>query len=102
MISRGLGRPGGARLVYSPALNFRHIAVEGPIGVGKSALAKRSADRLDAKVVLDDTENPFLPDFTAGRQGAAFQTQLFSLLTRHRQQVELHQSSLFNQQTVAD
>ena len=81
-------------------MEFRHIAIEGPIGVGKSTLAERLGARLDAKVVLDDTDNPFLSDFAAGRPGAAFQTQLFSLLARHRQQVELRQSNLFNQQTV--
>ncbi len=85
-----------------PTLEFRHIAIEGPIGVGKSALATRLGARLDGEVVLDDTDNPFLADFTAGRAGAAFQAQLFSLLARHRQQVGLHQSSLFNQQTVSD
>ena len=53
-------------------------------------------------MVLDDADNPFLADFAAGRQGAAFQAQLFSLLARHRQQVGLRQSSLFSQQTVAD
>jgi deoxyadenosine/deoxycytidine kinase len=83
-------------------LEFRYIAIEGPIGVGKSALAQRLGDRLDAQVVLDDTDNPFRADFAGGRPGAAFQTQLFSLLTRHRQQVELRQSSLFAQQTVSD
>jgi len=85
-----------------PTLEFRHIAIEGPIGVGKSALATRLGARLDGEVVLDDTDNPFLADFTAGRPGAGFQAQLFSLLARHRQQVGLHQSSLFNQQTVSD
>ncbi len=83
-------------------MEFRHIAIEGPIGVGKSALATRLGARLDGEVVLDDTDNPFLADFAAGRSGAAFQAQLFSLLARHRQQVGLHQSSLFNQQTVSD
>ncbi len=83
-------------------LEFRHIAIEGPIGVGKSALATRLSACLDGKVVLDGTDNPFLTDFAAGRAGAAFQTQLFSLLARHRQQVGLRQSSLFNQQTVSD
>lgn len=83
-------------------LEFRHIAIEGPIGVGKSALATRLSARLDAEVVLDDTDNPFLADFSAGRPGAAFQAQLFSLLARHRQQVGLRQSNLFNQQTVSD
>jgi deoxyadenosine/deoxycytidine kinase len=83
-------------------LEFRHIAIEGPIAVGKAALVERLAARLDAKVVLDETDNPFLADFAAGRQGAAFQAQLFSLLARHRQQVGLHQSNLFSQQTVSD
>ena len=70
--------------------------------MGKSALAGRLGTRLDATVVLDDTENPFLDDFYAGRPGAAFQTQLFSLLARHRQQVALRQASLFNQSTLCD
>ena len=83
-------------------LEFSHIAIEGPIGVGKTALATRLSARLDGEVVLDDTDNPFLADFAAGRSGAAFQAQLFSLLARHRQQVGLHQSSLFNQRTVSD
>ena len=83
-------------------MKFRHIAIEGPIGVGKSALATRLGARLEAEVVLDDADNPFLADFAAGRQGAAFQAQLFSLLARHRQQAGLRQSSLFSQQTVAD
>ena len=83
-------------------MEFRHIAIEGPIGVGKSALAERLGTRLDARVVLDETDNPFLADFAAGRPGAAFQTQLFSLLARHRQQVGLRQSSLFSQQTISD
>ncbi len=53
-------------------------------------------------MVLDDTENPFLGDFAAGRPGAAFQAQLFSLLTRHRQQTELQQANLFDTQTITD
>ena len=89
-------------LVYSSSLEFRHIAIEGPIGVGKSELAQRLGTRLNAKLVRDNTDNPFLDDFKAGRPGAAFQAQLFSLLRRHRQQVELRQSSLFAQQMVSD
>jgi deoxyguanosine kinase len=58
-------------------LDFRYIAIDGPIGVGKSSLAERLGARLDANVVLDDSENPFLQDFYAGRAGAAFQAQLF-------------------------
>ncbi len=83
-------------------MDFRHIAIEGPIAVGKCALTERLGARLDAGVVLDDTENPFLADFYKGRAGAAFQAQLFSLLARHRQQVGLRQSDLFNHLTISD
>ncbi len=72
------------------------------MAVGKCALTERLAARLDAGVLLDDTENPFLADFYAGRSGAAFQAQLFSLLARHRQQVALRQSDLFNRLTISD
>jgi deoxyadenosine/deoxycytidine kinase len=83
-------------------LIFRHLAIDGPPAVGKSALADRLGTRLDAAVVLDDTENPFLADAWAGRSGAAFQAQLFSLLARHRQQRAIRQGDLFSQVTVAD
>ncbi len=85
-----------------PTLDFRHIALEGPIGVGKSALAERLAARLDATLVLEETENPFLADFYADRPGAGLQAQLFFLLGRHRQQSGLRQSDLFAQATVCD
>ena len=83
-------------------MDFRHIALEGPIGVGKSALAERLAARLDATLVLEDPDNPFLADFYADRPGAALQAQLFYMLGRHRQQATLRQSDLFSQVTVAD
>ena len=83
-------------------MDFRHIAIEGPLGVGKSTLADRLGVRLDATMVLDDADNPFLADFYAGRPGAAFQSQLFFTLARHRQQTSLRQSDLFSQVTVAD
>jgi len=83
-------------------VDFRYIAIEGPAGVGKSLLADRLGARLDATIVLDETDNPFLADFYAGRPGAAFQTQLFFTLARHRQQVALRQSDLFSQLTVSD
>ena len=81
---------------------FQYIAIEGPIGAGKTSLAERLALRLDATAVLEDTENPFLADFYAGRPGAALQTQLFYLLNRHRQQLTLRQADLFAQSTVCD
>ena len=83
-------------------MSFQYIAIEGPIGVGKTALAVRLAARLDATTVLEESENPFLADFYAGRPGAALQTQLFYLLNRHRQQVALRQANLFTQTTVSD
>jgi deoxyadenosine/deoxycytidine kinase len=83
-------------------LNFRYIAIEGPVALGKSLVADRLGARLDATVVLDDTDNPFLADFYAGRAGAGFQSQLFYTLSRHRQQTHLRQSDLFSQLTVCD
>src|SRR5437899_11343844 len=78
------------------------MAIEGPIGAGKTALAERLGTRLDATVVLEETDNPFLADFYADRPGAALQAQLFYLLSRHRQQTALRQADLFTQITVAD
>ena len=83
-------------------MDFRYIAVEGPIAVGKFALTQKLASRLDASVILDETENPFLRDFYSGQTGAAFQAQLFSLLGRHRQQTALRQADLFAQLTISD
>lgn len=83
-------------------MHFRYIAVEGPIGVGKTQLAERLGTRLDATLVLEETENPFLGDFYADRPGAALHAQLFYLLGRHRQQTTLRQSDLFSQLTISD
>jgi deoxyadenosine/deoxycytidine kinase len=83
-------------------LTHRHIAIEGPAGVGKTALAERLATRLDAALVVDESANPFDVEAQNGRGGAAFQAQLFRLLTRHRQQVALKQTDLFAQATVSD
>jgi deoxyadenosine/deoxycytidine kinase len=81
---------------------FQYIAIEGPIGVGKSSLARQLAARLDATAVLEETDNPFLSDFYSGRAGAALQAQLFFLLNRHRQLLGLQQVDLFSQATVCD
>ncbi|MGE0451018.1 MAG: deoxynucleoside kinase [Vicinamibacterales bacterium] len=83
-------------------MQFRYIAVEGPIGAGKTALAERLGTRLDATVVLEERDNPFLADFYADRPGSALQAQLFYLLARHRQQTTMQQADLFSQTTVAD
>ena len=83
-------------------MDFRYLAIEGPIGLGKTTLAERLGARLDATVVRDERENPFLGDFYAGRGGAAFQTQLFFTLARHRQLLGLRQGDLFSQTTICD
>jgi len=83
-------------------MTFRYIALEGPIGVGKTSLVNRLATRLDATAVLEETDNPFLADFYGGRPGSALQAQLFYLLNRHRQQLTLRQADLFSQTTVCD
>jgi deoxyguanosine kinase len=83
-------------------LDFRYIAIEGPVALGKSTVADRLGARFDATIVLDETENPFLADLYTGRPGAAFQAQLFFTLSRHRQQTQLRQSDLFSQLTVCD
>jgi deoxyadenosine/deoxycytidine kinase len=81
---------------------FRYIAIEGPIGVGKTRLAERLAGRLDATKILEDTDNPFLADFYNDRPGAALQAQLFFLLNRHRQLMNIRQADLFQHTILCD
>jgi deoxyguanosine kinase len=88
--------------IYSRRVAFHYLAVEGPIGVGKTVLAERLAARLDATTILEDADNPFLVDFYADRPGAALQAQLFYLLNRHRQLTGVRQVDLFLQATVCD
>ena len=81
----------------------RYIAVEGPIGVGKTTLAQILAERLAGRLVLEPVEeNPFLASFYDDARKYAFQTQLFFLLSRFQQQQQLFQQDLFNRGTVAD
>lgn len=81
----------------------RYIVVEGPIGVGKTTLARLLADELQAHLLLEQVEeNPFLRRFYEDPAQHAFPTQLFFLLTRYRQQQALAQQELFRQSVVAD
>jgi len=83
-------------------LPLHHIAIDGPIGVGKTSLVELLAKRFQGVKVLEDIDNPFLPDFYKNRKGAAFQTQLFFLLSRYQQQREIAQIDLFSGLVVAD
>ena len=81
----------------------RFIVVEGPIGVGKSSLARRLADSFRGEVVLEHlTENPFLERFYRSGRSAALPAQLFFLFQRARQLEELRQSDMFSPVRVAD
>src|SRR5207253_5866619 len=81
----------------------KYIVVEGPIGVGKTSLAKILANEFQARTVFERVEdNPFLPKFYKARETYAFQNQTFFLLSRYQQQMELGQHDLFNQNTLAD
>jgi deoxyadenosine/deoxycytidine kinase len=82
---------------------FHYIAIEGPIGAGKTTVVDKLAERLDANKVLEDgTTNPFLRAFYDGKPGVAFQAELFFLLSRYRQQQEMTQRQLFAQATLSD
>lgn len=82
---------------------FRHIAVEGPIGAGKTTLAHRLAGRIGAELLLEQpADNPFLGRFYADMAGYAFQTQLFFLFQRQKQVQALAQPSMFAQTVVSD
>jgi deoxyadenosine/deoxycytidine kinase len=81
----------------------RYIVIEGPIGVGKTTLCNSLAKRMGASVILEIVEeNPFLASFYTDRGKYAFQTQLFFLLSRFKQQQELSQMDLFSGSTISD
>ncbi|HEY6419352.1 MAG TPA: deoxynucleoside kinase [Candidatus Binataceae bacterium] len=80
-----------------------YIAVEGPIGVGKTTLAQLLGRELNARVMFEDADNnPFLPRFYQDPDKYAFPAQLYFLLTRYNQQRELAQRDLFTEATVSD
>jgi deoxyadenosine/deoxycytidine kinase len=84
-------------------MDARYLVIEGPIGVGKSSLAALLSERLGARLVMEKVEeNPFLAKFYENPRRFAFQTQVFFLLSRYRQQIELGQLDLFSQTTICD
>ncbi len=87
----------------SLAADLRYIVVEGPIGVGKTSLARRLAESFESDLVLENAEeNPFLERFYRNRRHSALPTQLFFLFQRARQIEEIRQTDLFSPVRVAD
>ena len=83
--------------------NLYYVSIEGVIGVGKTSLAHLLEELLNAKLVMEKfDENPFLPDFYLDPERYAFQTQLFFLLSRYRQQQELRQTDVFHKLVISD
>jgi deoxyadenosine/deoxycytidine kinase len=80
-----------------------HIVIEGPLGVGKTSLARMLAERLDGEPLLEDIEeNPFLEDFYRDPRKYRFQTQIFFLLRRYQYSQEVSQIGLFNRVLISD
>ncbi|MEA2563640.1 MAG: hypothetical protein QOH06_5144 [Acidobacteriota bacterium] len=85
-----------------PDLGFHYLAVDGPIGVGKTTLVEMLTRRFEGVKILEDVDNPFLADFYQDRPGAAFQTELYFLLSRYKQQQDIGQRDLFDRMLVSD
>lgn len=82
---------------------IRYIAIEGVIGAGKTSLARRLAEKLNAKLVLENFEdNPFLEKFYKNPSRYAFHTQIYFLLTRFKQLQELRHEDLFHNYVISD
>ena len=91
------------RATPAPASPFRYIVVEGPIGVGKTSLARRLSDSFQAEAVLEQaSQNPFLERFYHSPRATAFPTQLYFLFQRAQQLAALNQQDLFAPVRVAD
>ena len=83
--------------------DVKYIAIEGVIGAGKTSLARKIKDKLNAELLLEQFDaNPFLEKFYSDRSRYAFQTQMFFLISRFKQQEELSQEDLFRDFIVSD
>ena len=90
-------------MTASPFDRYRHIVVEGPIGAGKTSLARKLSERFGAGLVLEEpSANPFLERFYRDPQGAALPTQLHFLFQRAQQLAALRQADLFAPTRIAD
>jgi len=84
-------------------IELRYIAIEGVIGAGKSSLAQKLSTKLGSRLILEQfEENPFLEKFYDDRSRFAFQTQMFFLINRYKQQQQLNQQELFSKYVVSD
>ena len=82
---------------------IKYVAIEGNIGAGKTTLARLLSESVEASLFLEEVEdNPFIEKFYQDREGYAFQAQIFFLLNRYRQQMEINQQDLFTNLLVAD
>jgi len=88
--------------VPGDTLPYNYIAVDGPIGVGKTTLVELLTQRFEGVKLLEDVDNPFLPEFYKEKPGSAFQTELYFLLTRFKQQQDAMQRELFDRLILSD
>lgn len=90
-------------LTPPPGLALHYVAIEGVIGVGKTSLVERLAERLGARIVLEQVEeNPFLASFYKDSERFAFQAQIFFLLSRYKQQKTIGQADMFHELIISD
>lgn len=90
-------------MLKNPSSELQYIAVEGVIGVGKTSLLNRLQERLNARLILEQFEtNPFLERFYKDRRRYAYQTQMFFLVNRYKQQQDLNQETLFTHYMLSD
>lgn len=84
-------------------MDLQYLVIEGVIGVGKTTLTRMLVEHFNARIVLEQHDkNPFLEDFYRSPKHYAFQTQLFFLLNRYRQQQSIPQRDLFQQMIISD